>query len=139
MMHQITSVKESNVSSWTKAYMVPILLLLLLLTPAIVGVGVALVVVRAVLATMRAIVWTHKTKSVWQGLTFAPGLVYKCVRCAAEGAPAPRHQTRSLARSLSHECPVSDRQGFLGGSHTPLSPQPPPATHAMFCAGPSTR
>ena len=131
MMHQITSVKESNVSSWTKAYMVPILLLLLLLTPAIVGVGVALVVVRAVLATMRAIVWTHKTKSVWQGLTFAPGLVYKCVRCAAEGAPAPRHQTRSLARSLSHECPATGK--VSSGDHTRPSHRnlPPPPTRCF--------
>jgi hypothetical protein len=135
MMHQITSVKETNVSSWTKAYMVPILLLLLLLTPAIVGVGVALVVVRAVLGTLRAILWTHKTKSVWQGLAFAPGLVYKCVtmqRGAPSGtvqppppasAPAPRRA--SVGEPLTHAAPPRVSR-FL--------PTPTPVVQDRVCA-----
>lgn len=76
VLHSL-SIKEANVSPWTRAYMVPILLVLLLLTPAIVVVGVGLFVLRtALLGTLRAIAWTHKTKSLWAGFQYAPGLVY---------------------------------------------------------------
>jgi hypothetical protein len=71
-----TGVGAAGASRWTQVYMVPLLVLTLLLVPALVPLGIIAVLLRALWRTKRAVMVTHKEKSILRGLAYGPALVY---------------------------------------------------------------
>ena len=74
-LHMVTS-RDSQLSPWARGAAVPVLLVTFFAVPALVPIGIVLVVLQAVLRTTKAIAVTHREKSLWRGFQFGPALVY---------------------------------------------------------------